>query len=259
MPRRPNAFTLIELLVVIAIIAILAAILFPVFSQAKAAAKATSCLSNVRQLSTAMAVYLNDFDDVYPQSETQGIGKSSWVSNGPPSLVPTLPPCNEIVFGWNLCSIADPVTGALYPYVKNKNIYRCPVDQTGTFFYDPSYQVTSANQLVTYSMLRLLAWTPETTVTFPASTGLFVDEDVTTRNDGTFSPCPSGLDANNVCEVTEDRLGRQHPGSSSSTYPSPGDGANMSFVDTHAKHEQTAKFLPFSTYTRYWFPTRTQE
>jgi prepilin-type N-terminal cleavage/methylation domain-containing protein len=61
-----KAFTLIELLVVIAIIAILAAILFPVFAQAKEAAKKTADLSNVKQLATSEAMYINDTDDVYP-------------------------------------------------------------------------------------------------------------------------------------------------------------------------------------------------
>src|ERR1700677_1343177 len=61
-----KAFTLIELLVVIAIIAILAAILFPVFAQAKEAAKKTSCLSNMKQLGLADIMYVNDHDDTYP-------------------------------------------------------------------------------------------------------------------------------------------------------------------------------------------------
>lgn len=61
-----KAFTLIELLVVIAIIAILAAILFPVFAQAKEAAKKTSSLSNVKQTATSFAIYINDADDTYP-------------------------------------------------------------------------------------------------------------------------------------------------------------------------------------------------
>jgi prepilin-type N-terminal cleavage/methylation domain-containing protein len=63
-----DGFTLIELLVVITIIAILAAILFPVFARAKEAAKKTSCLSNLRQLGTAMTLYQVDYDDSYPNT-----------------------------------------------------------------------------------------------------------------------------------------------------------------------------------------------
>ncbi len=61
-----KAFTLIELLVVIAIIAILAAILFPVFAQAKAAAKKTQSLSNMKNIGTGMMIYTADNDDYFP-------------------------------------------------------------------------------------------------------------------------------------------------------------------------------------------------
>jgi prepilin-type N-terminal cleavage/methylation domain-containing protein/prepilin-type processing-associated H-X9-DG protein len=63
---KNKAFTLIELLVVIAIIAILAAILFPVFAQAKAAAKSISSVSNGKQIVLATLMYQNDYDDTYP-------------------------------------------------------------------------------------------------------------------------------------------------------------------------------------------------
>lgn len=75
-----RAFTLIELLVVIAIIAILAAILFPVFAQAKEAAKKTSCLSNFKQIGLGMAMYGNDNDDFYSPSQV-GIPPSTQANN----------------------------------------------------------------------------------------------------------------------------------------------------------------------------------
>lgn len=65
--QRRNAFTLIELLVIIAIIAILTAILFPVFAQAREKARAVSCLSNMKQIGTALVMYVQDYDESFPR------------------------------------------------------------------------------------------------------------------------------------------------------------------------------------------------
>jgi len=88
MPNRlAKAFTLIELLVVIAIIAILAAILFPVFAQAKQAAKKTKAISNMKQGVLASLMYLNDYDDSYMLSDSGSVNGLGW-GFGPPDTVP---------------------------------------------------------------------------------------------------------------------------------------------------------------------------
>lgn len=91
--KQRYAFTLIELLVVIAIIAILAAILFPVFAQAKAAAKKSADLSNFNQIGKAIMLYANDNDD-----HTMHVDHMS-------------------EYGWYV---------PLYPYVKSTDVFRTP-------------------------------------------------------------------------------------------------------------------------------------
>ena len=77
---KHSAFTLIELLVVIAIIAILAAILFPVFAQARESARMASCLSNMKQMGTAMTMYAQDYDEMfvplYTLAEIYGVARN---------------------------------------------------------------------------------------------------------------------------------------------------------------------------------------
>lgn len=96
MTRR--GFTLIELLVVIAIIAILAAILFPVFAQAREKARQTQCLSNMRQLSNAVMMYVQDYDELYPMTANYNDG----------TMTQTI---------WS---------EMIQPYVKNQGIFSCP-------------------------------------------------------------------------------------------------------------------------------------
>jgi len=71
--RRRSGFTLIELLVVIAIMAILAAMLFPVFARARESARKIQCLSNVRNIATAVQMYLSDYDRFPPTEHRQEV------------------------------------------------------------------------------------------------------------------------------------------------------------------------------------------
>ena len=108
---RHRAFTLIELLVVIAIIAILAAILFPVFAQARDAARRSSCASNLKQVHQAVMQYVQDYDEVMPfAAET------------------------------HLCTPANGALPGIQPYIKNTSIFRCPSDFGDVLSSVPFYQ-----------------------------------------------------------------------------------------------------------------------
>lgn len=109
-----RAFTLIELLVVIAIIAILAAILFPVFAQAKEAAKATAVLSNQKQLAVAQMMYITDYDDVLPSYITRagtGVSDGTWKRTDIVSWAQTFYPYTKNgnpIWPTNVANTADP-------------------------------------------------------------------------------------------------------------------------------------------------------
>jgi prepilin-type N-terminal cleavage/methylation domain-containing protein/prepilin-type processing-associated H-X9-DG protein len=100
-PIFRHGFTLVELLVAIAIIATLASLLFPALVRAKAASQQTVCLSNQKQIGLGMNLYLNDNEDTLPLDSHLGFA-NAWVNS-------------------------------LQPYVKSREILRCPMDKSGNF------------------------------------------------------------------------------------------------------------------------------
>jgi prepilin-type N-terminal cleavage/methylation domain-containing protein/prepilin-type processing-associated H-X9-DG protein len=141
-----RAFTLIELLVVIAIIAVLAAILFPVLAQAKAAAKATQCLSNVRQLGTAQLMYAHDNDDVYVGDEASVDGQVHYWSD------------------------------LLEPYVREDRFAHCPeesVEYEDTDNWTFSYAINNVRESDGDQVGA--AWSPSSEIRQPSRVILLVD------------------------------------------------------------------------------------
>lgn len=107
-PRASGAsrgFTLIEVLVVLAIIVVICAILFPVLSRARAAARKTTCASNLHQIGLALTMYSDDHDALGPPTT----GWHIWGGNGTNGDYPGP--------GWE---------ERIDPYVKNRAVYRCP-------------------------------------------------------------------------------------------------------------------------------------
>jgi len=214
--KGKKAFTLIELLVVIAIIAILASILFPVFAKARDKARQTSCQSNLKQLGQAFIMYIQDWDEAYPQNRVLRPGQT-----GNTDCFVT---GNEYVL-W---------PDFIFPYIKSYAVFICPSNQRAIVpTYKPaglgsnnrmSYGVN--HNVVTKCDVSMLSPVYETDITSPAQTVLAGE--VAEANE-LWNPLPSGWQQPGGTYA--DYIGPQ--GNSKHASGRHGGGSNLLFADGH--------------------------
>ena len=238
-----RAFTLIELLVVIAIIAILAAILFPVFAQAKVSAKNAASLSNVKQGNLAAVMYSGDADDTAPMALY--ISNGAWFT-----WARTTEPYRKN-FQINYSPLGGPkaVSGWM-------NIFTTPnLNWIGNWQYFTQYgynasYMNRANGQCSDIQIAGNQFGPPISLTSPAApaeTIMFTDsgQDAPEENVGTvFVYGPGGVQADDVCTYgdwgSKTDLWYSLGGNTTKTQagfvkPRAAGGANVSFVDGHAK------------------------
>jgi len=138
--RSRRGFTLIELLVVIAIIAILAAILFPVFARARAAARKTTGISNLKQIGLGTMMYIQDYDERFPYYNW---GCHSCNESGNAGYGPGTAGCPLGTMSAGDARFGAYSSAAWYnavnPYIKNTQLYQDPSDKSQ---WQPGYCIS---------------------------------------------------------------------------------------------------------------------
>jgi len=202
-------FTLIELLVVIAIIAILAAILFPVFARAREKARQTSCLNNVKELSLAFNMYVQDYDERTPR-HYRTLGSSIAMPDGSGS--------------WAY----SPWAYQIYPYVMNVQVYHCP--SAGEQFTFTNW--TSYNYSYNYYGGGRINDIKIATIRRPAELLVMVDG-------GSYIANPFSSPGANP-DLKTDPGGHYYIDAVKAWH---NDGCNVAFADGHAKWEQYTRVI----------------
>lgn len=162
--RTKRGFTLIELLVVIAIIAILAAILFPVFAQAREAARKTSCLSNLKQVGLGIMMYAQDADEMLPLGaySAPGLPIFAWYDLVEPYVKSGAK--GQIING----AVAQRNKAPFWicPSVESKSVPLLPGESAPGPFYAPAYS-PALSYMVNSNIMPLWAHTAPQIGTFP--------------------------------------------------------------------------------------------
>jgi prepilin-type N-terminal cleavage/methylation domain len=208
--RSGLGFTLIELLVVIAIIAILAAILFPVFAQARAKARQTACLSNQKQIGTALMIYAQDFDETLPGNHN----------------------ANAEALGLEL-GFMDPGSvrnwaKSLMPYVKNLAVWECPQAEPRNLTASPqyNYSFTSGAGNTNLYLNGIVADRALAVIPNPADI-IFVHETSVLTRTCQVRPRVTAIGATTYTEANTPTYDYIHNA-----------GANLLFCDGHAKWQK---------------------
>jgi len=230
---RKRGFTLIELLVVIAIIAILAAILFPVFAKAREKARQTSCLSNLRQIGTAVQAYSQDYDEML---SPRGCHYSP---------VPAGRRTNM-----------DNWMNLMQPYIKNEQIALCPSAPEQKYYYDAWYAAggyspncfywfnywTNGEELAPFSADTRAAYVPPPAdLGTPPGTSLAqIDKPAECIATGDTTSCAQlvwccGSGCGNFSAAWYPTAVPQRLGHQASLIARHNDGSNLVFLDGHAK------------------------
>jgi prepilin-type N-terminal cleavage/methylation domain-containing protein/prepilin-type processing-associated H-X9-DG protein len=229
---RRNGFTLIELLVVIAIIAILAAILFPVFAQARDKARQASCLSNIKQLSLGVMMYAQDYDETLLYRPTQKHCEWRYICS-------TTAQPRWYLNWWDV----------VLPYTKNNQIYYCPSAQA---LRDPyltpwgitnvaiGYNLSPGNGLVKPAPAgsTVAPGVALAEVTRPAETILLGEAGHVWNPKATASPFNSKDQPSPSLAWSPSN----ESGSEWGPEPRHNGGANMGFVDGHARWMRLERF-----------------